>query len=419
MKKEKFIYPQIKDTKLDNIFNSFINQTIFNNKIILQSGYTPETIPHREKQISQVASILAPVLRLEKPSNLFIYGLTGTGKTLTVQYIKNQLLSKAKEQKIEIIMPYINCKLRKVADTEYRILTELIKKLGGKIPSTGLPTDQVYRTLIELIDNKKQILVIILDEIDQAVKKMGDEFLYNFTRLNTELTKTQIAIIGISNDLKFLDTLDPRVKSSLSEEEILFPTYNAIQIQDILRERVLEAFKEKVVAEGVIEKCAALAIRDHGDARKALDILRIAGELVEREGKEKVTLEYVDRAKEKMESDIVLTSVETFTKQFQITLYSIIQLHKKYKNDKASKEERKIFTGDVYNLYMDLCDRMKISYLTQRRISDIIGEFDLLGLINAQTISNGRYGRTREIRVDLPEDITAKIEIKLIESLGI
>jgi len=419
MKKEKFIYPQTKDIKLDNIFNSFIKQTIFNNKIILQSGYTPETIPHRDKQISQVASILAPVLRLEKPSNLFIYGLTGTGKTLTIQYIKNQLLSKAKEQKIELIMPYINCKLRKVADTEYRILTELIKKLGGKIPSTGLPTDQVYRTLIEIIDNKKQVLVIILDEIDQAVKKMGDEFLYNFTRLNTELTKTQIAIIGISNDLKFLDTLDPRVKSSLSEEEILFPTYNAIQIQDILRERVLEAFKEKVVTEGVIEKCAALAIRDHGDARKALDLLRIAGELVEREGKEKVTLDYVDRAKEKMESDIVLTSVETFTKQFQITLYSIIQLHKKYKNDKISKEEKKIFTGDVYNLYMDLCDRTKISYLTQRRISDIIGEFDLLGLINAQTISNGRYGRTREIRIDLPEDLTVKIETKLIESLGI
>lgn len=416
MKKETFIYPTKKDEHLDNIFDSFIQKTIFKNKIMLQAGYTPETIPHREGQIKQVASILAPSLRVEKPSNLFIYGLTGTGKTLVIQYIKNQLLRKAKEQKIDLIIPYINCKLRKVADTEYRILAELIKKLGGKVPATGLPTDQLYHKLIEIIDSKKQILILILDEIDQAVGKIGDEFLYNFTRINTELTKAQISIIGISNDLKFLDNLDPRVKSSLSEEEILFPPYNAMQIKDILKERSKEAFKEGILGEGVIEKCAALAVRDHGDARKALDLLRIAGELIERENKEKINLEYIDKAKEKMESDIVLNSIETQPKQFQLTLFSIIQLIKNYKKE---KEERKLFTGDVYDYYLDLCKKTKISNLTQRRISDIIAEFDMLGIINAKTISNGRYGRTREIRLDLPEELIEKIETNLFNSLGI
>ena len=207
MKKEKLAYTAKRDENVNNIFDSFIKKTIFKNKIILQSGYTPETIPHREAQIKQVASIIAPSLRVEKPSNLFIYGLTGTGKTLVVQYIKNQLLRKAKEQNIELMIPYINCKLRKVADTEYRILAELIGKLGKKVPATGLPTDQLYRKLVEIIDEKKQVMIIVLDEIDQAVGKIGDEFLYNFTRLNTELTKAQISIIGISNDLKFLDNL--------------------------------------------------------------------------------------------------------------------------------------------------------------------------------------------------------------------
>ncbi len=416
MKKEKFIYPTKRDEHVNNIFDSFIQKTIFKNKIMLQSGYTPETIQHRENQIKQVASILAPSLRVEKPSNLFIYGLTGTGKTLVIQYVKNQLLRKAKEQKIELIIPYINCKLRKVADTEYRILAELIKKLGGKVPATGLPTDQLYHKLIEIIDTKKQILILVLDEIDQAVGKIGDEFLYNFTRLNTELTKTQISIIGISNDLKFLDNLDPRVKSSLSEEEILFPPYNALQIKDILKERSKEAFKEGILGEGIIEKCAALAVRDHGDARKALDLLRIAGEVVERENKDKITLDYIDKAKEKMESDIVLNSIETQPRQFQLTLFSIIQLIKIYKKE---KEERRLFTGDVYDYYLDTCKKTKISSLTQRRVSDIIAEFDMLGIINAKTISNGRYGRTREIRLDLPEELIEKIEKNLINSLGI
>ncbi len=400
---------------VDDIFNSFIKQTIFKNKLVLQSNYTPDNILHREKQINQVAPIIAPCLRLERPSNLFLYGLTGTGKTLVMSYIKNQLLKKADEQKITLLMPSINCKLRKVADTEYRILAELIKKLGGKVATTGLPTDHLYRKFVELIDIKKQVVIIIFDEIDQAVKRIGDEFLYNFTRLNTELVSAQISIIGISNDIKFLDSLDPRVKSSLSEEEIFFAPYNALQLQDILRTRSDEAFKNDVISDGVIEKCSAYAAREHGDARRALDLLRIAGELVERDNKKKITLEYIDRAKEKIEADKVLMAVENQPKQFQLVLLSILQLYKKSIKD----NEDKIFTGDAYNLYRDLCLRTNTEVLTQRRVGDIISEFDMLGLVNAKVISKGRYGRTREIRVDLTEALGEKINGFLVNSLNL
>ncbi|UZE93745.1 MAG: ORC1-type DNA replication protein [Candidatus Pacearchaeota archaeon] len=402
------------NNNIDQIFDSFINQTIFRNKLILQTNYTPETIPHREKQITQVASIIAPSLRMEKPSNLFIYGLTGTGKTLVINYVKSELLKRASKQKIPLLIPYINCKLRKVADTEYRILAELLNKLGEKVPATGLPTDKLYHKFIELIDSKKQIIIIILDEIDQAVKKIGDDFLYSFTRLSSELNKAQISIIGISNDLKFIDVLDPRVKSSLSEEEILFPPYNALQLQDILKKRAKEAFKPKIVGEGVIEKCSAYAAREHGDARRALDLLRIAGEVVERDSKNKITLEYIDKAKERIESDKILMAVETQPKQFQITLLAILNLYKKLK-DKNSP----IFTGDIYNVYRDFCHKTKTECLTQRRISDIIAEFDMSGVINARVISKGRYGRCREIRIDHPSNLIEKINRLLMESLNL
>ncbi len=400
---------------VDTIFNAFIKHTLFKNKLVLQSNYTPESIFHREKQINQIAPILAPCLRLERPSNLFIYGLTGTGKTLVIQYLKNQLIKKAEQEGTGLLMPFINCKLRKVADTEYRILAELIKKLGGKVPATGLPTDQLYKRFVDLVDSKKQIVIIILDEIDQAVKRIGDEFLYNFTRLNTELTQTQISLVGISNDLKFLDSLDPRVKSSLSEEEIFFSTYNALQLQDILRNRSGEAFKQGVVGDGVIEKCAAYAARDHGDARRALDLLRIAGELVERENKKKINLDYIDKAKDKIEADKVLIAVENQPKQFQLVLLSILELHKKTR----ISSEGQIFTGDAYNLYKDFCLKTDVEVLTQRRVSDIIAEFDMLGLINAKVISKGRYGRTREIRVDLPENLMERVSAILSDSLNL
>jgi len=397
--------------EIEKIFDSFTKETIFKNKLILQSNYTPENIPHREKQIKQIASIIAPSLRLEKPSNLFIYGKTGTGKTLTVHYVINQLLKRAREQNIDLKIPYINCKLKKVADTEYRILAELIKKMGSQVPATGLPTDQVYQKFLEMVDSKKQLILIVLDEIDQAVRRIGDNFLYNFTRLNSELTRAQIAIIGISNDLMFLDTVDPRVRSSLSEEELVFSPYDALQLQDILKQRTKEAFKKGVIVNEVIAKCAAYAAREHGDARRALDLIRIAGELVEREGKEKITFEYIDQANKKIESDKLFDIVETYPKQFKLALFSIIKLL----NDKRQGD--KIFTGDIYNLYRELCAKTRTEQLTQRRLGDMIAEFDMAGIINARVVSKGRYGRTREIRTDIPTGMIEKIRTGLREDL--
>ena len=194
--------------ELDEIFDTFDKNKIFKDKTLLQSNYSPEEIPHREDQIKQIASILAPVLRGEKTSNLFLYGNTGTGKTLSIFKVQNALQKRMQETKrlgFELKIQYLNCKLKQVADTEYRILAEIIRQLGGEVPATGLPTQSVYNKFIEMVDSKKQLLILILDEVDQLVKKISNNFLYNLTRLNSELSKSQISIVGISNDLVFLE----------------------------------------------------------------------------------------------------------------------------------------------------------------------------------------------------------------------
>ena len=387
---------------LDEIFESFDKNSIFKDKEILQYNYKPDIIPHRGEQIRQIASILAPSLRGDMVSNLFLYGKTGTGKTLSVQYVKDELYKRVKKDSdFELRIEYLNCKLKKVSDTEYRILAELIKQLGGEIPSTGLPTQAVYSKFIEIIDSKKQRIILILDEIDQTVKKISNNFLYNLTRLNSELSKSKISIVGISNDLTFLDEIDPRVRSSLSEEEIVFPPYNALQIQDILIKRSENSFQEGVLEEGVIAKCAAYAAREHGDARRALDLLRVAGELAEREGSEKIKLNHIDDSNSKIEKDKILDVINSEPKQFQLVLYSIFQLSE-------IKKDEPFFTGDVYNYYQDLCTKNKIEILTQRRVGDIIQEFDMLGIINVKVISKGRGGRMREIKLAISNNILSK-----------
>jgi len=398
------------NNEIDDIFDSFDKNIIFKDKYLLQTNYKPDQILHRKKQIKQIASILAPVLRGERTSNLFLYGKTGTGKTLSVQYIKDQLLKRAKKDSdFGLKIEYLNCKLKKVSDTEYRILAELIRNMGGNVPETGLPTQAVYSKFIEIIDSEKQLIVLILDEIDQTVKKISNDFLYNLTRLNSELSKAQICIVGISNDLTFLDNVDPRVRSSLSEEELVFPPYNALQLQDILKKRAELSFKEGVLEEGVIAKCAAFAAREHGDARRALDLLRIAGELSERSESKKITLEYIDKANEKMERDKILDVIASEPKQFQLVLKSIINLSEK-------KKKESFFTGDVYNDYQVLCSRYKTEVLTQRRVSDIIQEFDMLGIINVRVISKGRGGRMREIKLAINKMVVEKTK-EIIEKV--
>jgi archaeal cell division control protein 6 len=386
--------------KINQIFDAFAVGSIFKDKGYLQIKHHPEEILHRDEQLQQVASILAPALRGERTSNLFIYGQTGTGKTISMRYIREQLENKASSIGVPLRIEYLNCKLKKVADTEYRILAELIKKLGGEVPSTGLPTDQVYNKFIELIEGQKQTFLLVLDEIDQAVKKISSDFLYNLTRLNSELEKTTVSIIGISNDLKFLDLIDPRVRSSLSEEEIVFPPYNALQLQDILKKRAENSFRPGVLKDGVIAKCAAFAAREHGDARRALDLLRIAGEVAERAGDKFIDIKHIDLANEKIDRDKIIDIISSAPKQFQIVLMAAMELISK-KNDK----QQKVFTGDIYSLYQDLCVKSRNEVLTQRRVSDLLGEFDMLGLINARVVSKGRGGRTREIKLLIPEGL--------------
>ncbi len=381
-----------------NIFEDILTSPkIFKNRDVLRHTYTPDDLPHRDEQIRALASILAPALRGETPSNVLIYGKTGTGKTATVKFVGRQLEEMSRKLNVRCMVHYINCEL---IDTQYRVLASLANALGRTVPMTGWPTDQVYEEVKKAIDVKEQTVIIVLDEIDKLVKK-GDEALYNLSRINSELEKGKVSIIGISNDLKFKNYLDPRVISSLSEEEIIFPPYNAEQLKDILEQRAKLAFYEGVLEDEVIPYCAALAAQEHGDARKALDLLRVSGEIAEKENADRVTKEHVKKAVKKIESDHIAEAVRTLPAQSKVLLFGMVLL--------TESGCRKFTTGEVYAVYKNLCRRVGLDVLTQRRISDLISELDMLGIINSIVISKGRYGRTREIKLDVPIDDVKRV----------
>ena len=406
-----------KKDDLDKYFEDFLSKnSIFKDKSVFDESFTPEEILHREEYLGNIAKILAPSLKNQKPSNMFIYGKCGTGKTLCVGHVISKIKEIAFEKEIGLKIIKINCKLKKVADTEYRILLEILKFFGKEYPMTGYSTNDLYKEMYKSFDEKKFRIILLLDEIDSLIIKTGDEILYNFVRINSELKKSSVSLIGITNDLTIMDNVDSRVKSSLNEEEIVFLPYNAIQIEDILKKRANLGFIENSIDNEVISRAAALAAREHGDARRALELLRFAGELAQRENCEKVSLEHMIQADKKTERNRIIDIIKSQPKQFQLVLYSIIKTSFKEKlnliTNKKNLEVEPTTTGAVYDYYNKLAKELKQTNLSLRRISDIIVELEVLGIINFKIVSKGRYGRTRYITMGLPKtlfDVVLKI----------
>ena len=377
---------------------------LFVNREAMRPTYTPEILPHREKEINVLASILVSALKGETPSNVFIYGKTGTGKTAVTKFIGKELLKKGEETGKHVNFIYINCE---IVDTQYRLLQNIANHFIGewseRIPFTGWPTDEVFAKLKQMIEKQGGVAVVILDEVD---KLKGDEALYNLSRINSDLNNAKVSIVGISNDLKFTEFLDPRVKSSLGEENMIFPPYDARELQDILMQRVGIALKQDVIDTDVVPLCSALAAQEHGDARRALDLLRMSAELAERGKALKITKKYVKLAQNKIEIDRIIEVVRTLPTQSKLIILAIL-LQERHNTKMGSAGA--ITTGEVYGIYKELCRKTRTDFLTQRRVADLISELDMLGVITARVISKGRYGRTREIKMSSSSEDIIKI----------
>ena len=378
---------------MENLFEDLISAgRIFTNREVLRPTYIPENLPHRKKQIRDLANTLSAALKGETPSNVLIYGKTGTGKTATVKYVSKELAEMGEKMGSNCTLIYIN---GEVFDTQYRVFAYLARVFNKQVPMIGWPTDMVYSEFKTGIDTENRCVIVILDEVDKLANK-GDGALYNLSRINSELNHARVSMIGISNDLTFTELLDPRVRSSLGEEDIIFPPYNASQLRDILSERAEKAFNDSVITETVIPLCAAFAAQEHGDARRALDLLRVSGELAERANADQVMEEHVRLASEKIETNRIGEVVKTLPLQSKIVLNSVLLLNKE-------KSKRRFSSGEVYNMYRRLCNHLGMEPLTQRRVTDLVSELDILGLINAVIVSRGRYGRTKEISLSVAE----------------
>ena len=378
---------------IDNIFTrAATGRSLVKFGQFLNIDYVPEKLPFRDEETRTLAQVLSPIFKNIRPSNLLLFGKPGTGKTAAARNVVERLLKKTAELKMDVKVLFVNAK---TAGSAYKVLFEIAEELGinkeqeKHVHFTGLSMGEATDRILQFMQKKKLSVVLVIDEIDSLVDKSGDDILYNFTRANQKMKGGFITLIGISNSLTFKDKLDPRVRSSLSEEELVFNPYSVDQLRQILHERATAAFSEGAISDATVNLCAAIAGREHGDARKAINLLRVSAELAEREGASRVDEKHVRAGEDRIERDAPFIALRNTTTHIKLVMLAIMK-------------SKSATTGDVYDTYLALCKEVEQKPLTQRRMTQIISDLELQGLVSTDIVNQGRYGRSQKIKITVP-----------------
>ncbi len=325
---------------------------VFRQKEVLFPDYIPDHLPHREKEIKAISSVINTALNNQSQiSHIFIYGPPGTGKTASIKLIFRKL-----EESTPAFTVYINCfRVNTKMGVIYAIIFDIFRKVRPtrKIPSRrGVAYDELYDLLVSELRKSGVFSVICLDEVDHLLPR-GSDVLYDLSRLKEESIPVQL--IMITNDQYVFINVDPRIKRSLRPvEEILYRAYTIEQMKEIIKMRVEFAFQKGVVDEEAIDYLAKAACEMGGDVRIARETLLRAGELAKKDRKFRVTVEHVKAALSES--------------QFSKARSMIEQLSSKKKKIISLIPENGIFYPEFYELYRKVYpssvkDRMLRYYL--------------------------------------------------------
>jgi cell division control protein 6 len=368
----------------DDIFET---GDIFANRELLRVGHVPklERVVGRDEEVTAIGQALGPATAGGPPETTILYGKTGTGKSLVTRCVAREANTKARQNDTSFLHAYIDCSdYQTDAKASREMALELATALNADrdIPRTGIAASD-YRditwSMLEEFD--VDAFVVLLDEID---KLDDDELLRSLSRARESgKAETHIGAICISNKIAFRDRLNERLDSSLQDNELVFDPYDASQLKQILENRT-DAFTDGVLEPDVVPKVAALAAKEHGDARKAIDTLYEAGRLAEKQGTETVSVEHVDDAVQQAEVNRFKKLLRGTTPHVKYILYALAAL------TTDNPEQEAFRTHQIFELYTNLAQRDGLDPLSEDRVYRLLKEQSFLGVTESNHTGDGK-----------------------------
>ncbi|WP_276256810.1 Cdc6/Cdc18 family protein [Halomontanus rarus] len=364
---------------------------LIKNQNLLEVGMVPDEdrIVGRDDEIETFAGYLRPIVANGAPTPVLVYGKTGTGKSLVSQHVSGRARNAAERRGRTIAVAYIDCSQH---STEAQAVCALARDLNSKagsperIPLKGLGRSHYYTYVWELLETHFDGAITILDEIDRLQpddEGNRDNILMQLSRARESGKTTKpIGIVGISNKIDWGEELNQRVRSSLGNEELIFPPYDANQLREIMYARE-DAFYDGVLEESVIPRAAALAAREHGDARKAIRILKNAGLIAENRGDEMVRETHLDAAQKRAEADRLTELLSTQTAHAKNVLLALALLTEQ-------NDENEFRTTEVFSVYQEVCEHEGDDPLKLDRVRDLLDEQAFLDITEAYLTGGGR-----------------------------
>ena len=350
-----------------------------------------DRIVGRDEQLQEVTKMLRVALGDNRPPNLFLYGPSGTGKSLITKAVCNNISQICDNRGISFGTIEVNCQdLDTLGVAVYELAEQAADEAGVsvEVPKHGVSTKEKWDELYRIVNENFDSVVFVLDELDMLVGRRDKQdpafsrLLYQLSRAggNDELT-AYLSVVAISNDTKMMEEVGSRALSSFTPEDVHFDDYDAMQLKSILRRRE-DAFHDGVLSEDVIPLAAAFAAQTHGDARKAIDLMRVAGELAEREGADRVREQHIRSAQDKVEKNRVLEVVRGISTQKKLCLYATAAVAAQTDNEAARST-----TG--YRVYQYLTDSIDVDQYHQETYVNKMKEMTTYSLVDFERRSHG------------------------------
>ncbi|MFC6836096.1 orc1/cdc6 family replication initiation protein [Halomarina ordinaria] len=366
---------------------SEINDTLFADKRMLEEEYQPETILERDAEVEAYQHALKDVLFGRNPANIFAYGKTGVGKTAVTKYMLAELATEARRREAadDVHLLIHNCNGASVYGTLRSLINDLRPAGEDPFPKKGLSVGDALEEFYARMDERGGTFLLVLDEIDHIDDP--DPLLYDLprARANGHLETARVGVIGISNNYRFRESLSPKVRDTLMEKEISFSPYDAGELVTILEHRAERAYVESACDGSAIRKAAALAARDTGGARQALDLLRTAGDLAEQRGDATVTDDHVGDAQEVVRRGRITNKIRDQTIHGQLVLEAVTHLNEHGRTPARSKEIQRAYERTARNW-----DRPPLT--TLRSVQSHLGDLHMLGFLARYERNDGRDG---------------------------